>query len=104
MSSKDVHRFAAYCSDYTNRIIEKLAEEHQIGKAGLLEALVLGCESRGVEVGELIEAGIARRREVNPDKRKLRSDKLARLQRLSNQELDALLALAALGEDEGAQR
>lgn len=94
MPAKDAVRFPVYMSAHTNGIVEGAAEKHQIGKSAIFETLVLGCEVAGVDMGALIEAGKVRRREVNPDKRKTRTDTLAKLQRLPKEQLEQLLAAA----------
>jgi hypothetical protein len=70
MPSKNVHRFSSYASEHSFRLIQKLSQTSSVGKAGLLEVLVLGMEAKGVDPSQFLAIGIDRRRRVNPDQRR----------------------------------
>jgi hypothetical protein len=87
MPSKNVHRFSCFAGEHSFKLIESLAEKGHVGKGGLLEVLVLGMEANGVDPAQFLEAGVARRKEVNPDGRRNRADIMAQLAKLPRDQL-----------------
>lgn len=91
MPLKNAHRFSCFTGDHSFKLVEDLCARGDVSQAGLLEVLLLGMEAKGADPMQFIEDGKARRKVVNPDLRKQRTDMIAKLNKLPKERLEAML-------------